>query len=133
MTSLVPVRILYVLAAAYDGLLGLGFIVAAPRLFEYAAIPPPNHWGYIHFPAGLLVIFALIFLAIARDPVGSRNLVIYGVLLKVCYVTTVVWYDLHGGIPVMWNYFAVADALFGMMFIWSFAPIRKAATARRAS
>ena len=133
MTSLFPVRVLFVMAAAYDGLLGLAFIVAGPQLYAYAAITPPNHWGYVHFPAGILVIFALMFLAIARRPVENRHLVIYGVLLKVCYATTVVWHEYHGGLPAMWKYFAAADMCFAALFLWSLSPIFKAATAQRRS
>jgi hypothetical protein len=134
MTSLLPVRVLYGIAAAYDGLLGLAFLVAAPQLYDYIGITPPNHWGYIHFAAGILVIFGVMFLAIARRPVDNRSLVTYGVLLKVCYVTTVVWHEAHGGVPPMWMYFAGADLVFGVLFLWSLGPIRSAAAAaRRAS
>jgi hypothetical protein len=43
MKSLLPVRILYAIAALYEGLRGLAFIVAAPQVFQLAAITPPNH------------------------------------------------------------------------------------------
>jgi hypothetical protein len=92
MRSLSPIRILYAIAAAYDGLLGLAFLAAGPRIFAHFQIPPPNHWGYVHFSAGILVIFGWMFLEIARRPLASRNLVPYGILLKLCYVATVVWY-----------------------------------------
>ena len=52
---------LFVIAAAYDGILGLAFLIAAPALFEWAGVTPPNHFGYVHFPAALLIIFALMF------------------------------------------------------------------------
>lgn len=119
MKSLVPVRILFAFASAYDGLLGLAFIVAAPRVFELAGITPPNHWGYVHFAAGTLVIFGWMFLQIARKPVENRHLVVYGVLLKICYVSTVLWHEIHGGVPVLWKWFAVFDFLFLVLFLWS--------------
>ena len=74
MKSLLPVRLLYAIAALYDGLLGLAFIVAAPQIFQLVAITPPNHWGYVHFAAGLLVIFGFMFLQIALRPVENRGL-----------------------------------------------------------
>ena len=43
-------RIFY-LAAGYDGLLGLIFVLAPYRLFSGAGIEPPNHIGYVQFPA----------------------------------------------------------------------------------
>ncbi|MEI6035601.1 MAG: hypothetical protein WCS65_15145 [Verrucomicrobiae bacterium] len=119
MKSLLPVRILYFLAAAYDGLLGLVFLAAAPGVFALVGIAPPNHWGYVHFAAGTLVIFAIMFLRIALKPIENRNLVDYGVLLKACYVLTVLWHEFHGGIPTVWKYFAVADLVFLALFLWS--------------
>ena len=127
MKSLTSVRIVYGLAAAYDGLLGLAFLVAGPQIFDLLHITPPNHWGYVHFSAGLLVIFGYMFLTIARQPVENRNLVIFGVLLKVCYVLTVVWHSYQGYVPPIWKYFAVADVIFAFLFLWSLKPLRLAA------
>lgn len=125
MKSLLPVRILFALAAAYDGLLGLAFLAAGPRLYSFFAITPPNHWGYVHFGAGVLVIFALMFAAVARRPLENRNLIPYGMLLKVCYIATVGWYWGHGDVPAMWKYFLGADAIFLVLFflsVWNLRP-----------
>ena len=124
MKSLLSIRILYVVASAYDGLLGLAFLVAAPRIFALAGITPPNHWGCVHFAAGMLVIFGCMFLRIALKPLENQNLVIYGVLLKACYVLTVLWHEFHGGVPMMWKYFAVADLVFLVLFLWSRSRLR---------
>jgi hypothetical protein len=105
--------------------------VAAPQVFRFAGITAPNHWGYVHFAAGLLAIFGCMFLMIARRPVQNRNLVIYGILLKLCYVATVGWHWSHGGIPDLWKYFAAADVVFGLLFIWSLGPLRTAAAATK--
>jgi hypothetical protein len=129
MKSLASIRIMYVIAALYDGLLGLAFIVAGPRLFELAKITPPNHWGYVHFAAGTLVIFGYMFLRIALRPIENRNLVVYGMLIKVCYVSTVTWYVFHGGVPAMWTWFAYADAAFFALFFWSLIRLEAAAAA----
>jgi len=129
MKTLLPVRLLYALAAAYDGLLGLAFLVAGPRIFAAVGITPPNHWGYVHFAAGVLVIFGYMFLSIALAPLANRNLVVYGILLKICYVSVVIWYWYAGGIPNMWKYFAAADTVFGVLFFWSLVALSAAAVA----
>ena len=129
MKSLLAIRALYGLAAAYDGLLGLLFLVAGPQVFDLVGITPPNHWGYVHFSAGLLVIFACMFVAIAWRPLENRNLILYGILLKFCYVGTVVWHSYQGSVPVMWKYFALADIVFALLFLWSLKPLTS--TARR--
>ena len=119
MKSKLSIQILYSAAAAYDGLLGLLFLAAGPRIYAHFQIMPPNHWGYVHFGAGILVIFGWMFLEIARRPMESRNLVPYGILLKICYVSTVAWYWVHGDIPAMWKWFALADTVFALLFAWS--------------
>lgn len=125
MKTLMPIRILYAIASAYDGILGLMFLVAGPKIFELAGITPPNHWGYVHFAAGILVIFGYMFLMIALRPVENCNLITYGILLKVCYVGTVGWHWYQGGVPAMWKYFAVADVAFAVLFFWSMVRVEE--------
>jgi len=124
MKSLSSIRTLFGIAAVYDGLLGLAFLAAGPGIYAHFQITPPNHWGYVHFAAGILVIFGWMFLEIARKPVESRNLVPYGILLKICYVATVAWYWVHGDVPAMWKWFAATDALFAILFVWSLRALK---------
>jgi hypothetical protein len=126
MKPLSLVRSLFWIACLYESLLGLAFIVAAPKIYTLTGITPPNHWGYLHFPAGVLVIFGFMFFQIARDPVENRGLVPYGILLKICYVATVAWHWYSGGIPDMWKWFALADAVFAILFFWAMVEIEKA-------
>ena len=79
----------FLLSGLFDGVLGVGFILAAPELFEWLGIPPLEHYGYIHFAAALLIVFALMFMVIARAPIANRNLIPYGMLLKVSYCSVV--------------------------------------------
>ena len=130
MKFLLPIRVLFSISSAYDGLLGLTFIFAGPAIFKLAGINPPNHWGYVHFAAGTLVVFSWMFLQIALRPVENRNLVIYGVLLKACYVATILWHEYHGGIPMLWEWFAVIDTVFLALFLWSRVRLNAVAAAR---
>lgn len=114
---------LFVVAAIYDGLLGAAFLFADGRLFEWFAVPPPNHPGYVHFPAALLIVFAIMFAAIARDPAGNRNLIPYGILLKVSYCGVVLFHWLTTGIPNMWKPFCIADLVFLVFFAWAWKTI----------
>ena len=121
------IRGLFAVAALYDGILGLGFLVAAPTLFAQFNVPAPNHWGYIHFPALLLIIFAAIFLAVARRPVENRALIPYGMMLKVAYCGTVFYHWATGGIPTAWKPFAFVDLVFLALFMWAYAALATAA------
>lgn len=114
------IRIVYYLAALYDGVLGLAFLLIPAKIFNWFNVTIPNHWGYVQFPALMLIIFALMFLAIAVKPYANRNLIPYGILLKVAYSGTVFSYWFTIGIPGMWKPFAVIDLIFALIFIWSY-------------
>lgn len=113
------VKVLFVIAAIYDGILGLLFLFAPGMAFEIFEVTPPNHFGYVQFPAVLLLIFAAMFYRIATDPVGNRFLMLYGVVLKAGYSGLVFYYMLTAGIPSMWVPWAWADLAFLVLFLWS--------------
>ena len=116
---------LFYIGAAYDAILGIAFLFFAARIFEWWKVTPPNHMGYVQFPGALLLVFALMFVVIARNPVGNRNLIPYGILLKVTYCAVVSWHWLLHGIPDMWKPFAVMDALLGILFLWAYVHLRR--------
>lgn len=114
---------LFVIAALYDGILGILFLLAPEYLFTVFGVTPANHPGYIQFAAALLIVFALMFTAVAVEPVRNRNLIPYGILLKISYSGIVFYYWATTGIPGMWKPFAIIDLLFMLAFIWAFRVI----------
>lgn len=81
---------------------------------------PPNHPGYVQFPALLLLVFAAMFLQVARDPVQNRGLIPYGMGLKAAYSGSVFWHQLTSGIPAMWVGWAWVDLVFLVLFVAAF-------------
>jgi hypothetical protein len=128
MKTLLPIRILFAIGAVYDGLLGLAFLVAPAALFRHFGVTPPNHFGYVQFPAAILMIFALMFAAVAREPVRNRNLIPFGMLLKVSYCGVVFSYWFSTGLPDIWKPFAVADLAFLILFGWALAKVKAASS-----
>lgn len=131
MKTPVFVRPLFVVAAVYDGLLGLAFLFASGPIYELCGVAPPNHFGYVHFPAALLVVFALMFAAVAARPSANRNLIPYGMLLKVSYCAVVLFHWLWSGIPFMWKPFCLFDFVFLVLFAWAFVVLRPDGTVQR--
>jgi len=121
------IRSLFVVAALYDGILGLAFLLRPEAVFTRFGVTPPNHFGYVQFPAALLIVFALLFLAIAQDAEANRNLIPFGILLKISYCGVVFAYWFTTGIPAMWKPFAIADLVFIVLFGWAYVslPSRK--------
>jgi hypothetical protein len=124
---------LFVLAALYDGCLGLAFLVAPGRLFELCQVTPPNHLGYVQFPAALLLIFGLMFADVARNPIGRRHLIVYGILLKVAYCGVAGFHWAATDIPGMWKPFVVIDLVMGVLFAWAYVALGKAQSDRAAA
>ena len=77
------IRPFFLLAAAYDGVLGIAFILAPASIFAMYGVEPPNHMAYVQCPALLLILFAIMFYRIAMDPVRNRDLILYGCGLKI--------------------------------------------------
>lgn len=111
------IKPLFVLAGLYDGILGLAFFFFTMPLYEVFGVTPPNHVGYVQFPALLLIIFAAMFFRIASDPVRYRDLIVYGIALKVSYSGLVFWHEVTAGIPSMWLPWAWVDLGFLFLFI----------------
>jgi len=126
MKSIQAIRALFVVGGLYDGVLGLAFLLAAPAIFDRFGVVQPNQPGYVQFSALLLLIFAWMFFAVASNPQANRNLILYGILLKLSYSGTVFYYWLTSGLPGMWKPFAVIDLIFAVLFAWAIAATRAA-------
>lgn len=118
------ISVLFWIAAIYDGLLGLAFLLFGMTIFATYNITPPNHIGYIQFPAALLIIFALMFASIAKRPATYRHLIPYGILLKVAYCSVVFGHWIAADLPWIWKPFAVCDTVFGVLFVLSFFKLK---------
>ncbi|TWU36537.1 hypothetical protein Q31b_48180 [Novipirellula aureliae] len=115
--SLPIVRLIFGVAAAYDFLIGLVFLLAGKALFDASGIPYPNHWGYIQFGSLMLITFGIMFFCIAVAPAGNRNLMPFGMLLKISYVGMVTYYWITTGCPFLFKPFAVIDLLMLVLFV----------------
>lgn len=127
MKSAMAVRVLFFFAGLYDAILGLAFALASPAIYTRCGVEPPNHFGYVRFPSLLIVIFALMFFAVAVRPQANRNLIPYGILLKLSYAATVIYYWIAAGLPNMWKPFAIVDLLFAAAFVWAYMGLRRMA------
>ncbi|MFP6884207.1 MAG: hypothetical protein VCA40_07220 [Roseibacillus sp.] len=131
MNSQKLIKPLYVVAAIYDAVLGIAFLFAGNSVFEQfmPEIEKPNHPGYIQFPAALLIVFALMYAAIARNPVRNRNLIPYGILLKVSYCSIILchWTTLTAS---TWKLFCIFDIIFLVLFVYTWRATGKSVGAQ---
>lgn len=115
----------FIIAALYDGILGILFLIIPMQIFNIAKITPPNHIGYVQFPAALLIVFSIMFFNIAKDPKANRNLILYGMLLKLSYCSVVFFHWIGGNIPFIWVLFGFFDLAFLIMFIAVYRMVRE--------
>ena len=125
MNKIRSISFLFIIAVIYDGLLGLMFIFAGSYAYQWCNITPPNHMGYVQFPAALLLIFAIMFMTIAGNPIKNRHLIPYGILLKISYCAVVFYHWFSTGVPYMWKPFAIFDLLFLILFLWAYVSLGK--------
>ena len=124
------VRPLFIVAGLYDGILGLAFLMVPLQIFAMYGVTPPNHLAYIQFPALLLIVFAMMFFRIAMDPVGRRELMLYGCGLKIAYCAVAFFHSITTGIPAMWMPWAWMDLAFLALFLLAWVQVGKAAPQR---
>jgi hypothetical protein len=113
-------RFLFAITGVYDFLIGLAFLFFGPQLFDSAGVPHPNHWGYVQFGSLMLIIFGTMFFAVAYNPVSNRNLIPYGMLLKLSYTGLVTYYWVTVDCPLLFKPFAIIDALMFVLFLLAY-------------
>jgi hypothetical protein len=114
-------RAVFRIAAIYEGLLGALLFFTPTWPFRQFNVAEPNHPAYIQFPGALLMIFAAMFVKIAREPAHYRHLIPYGIARKGAYCILAFWYWINPGIPGIWKTFAVIDLVMGALFVRAYS------------
>jgi hypothetical protein len=124
------IKVLFVVVAVYDAVLGIAFLAFPHRVFETFQVTPPNHMAYVQFPGLLLLLFAAMYATIATDPFKYRILIPFGAGLKIAYAGIVFVYNATSGIPSMWLPWAWIDLVFLLLFIFAWRGTRVTSAAR---
>jgi hypothetical protein len=111
------IKPLFIVAGVYDGALGIAFLFFGGQIFRMSGVTPPNHMGYIEFPALILLVFAAMFFQVASHPATNRALIPYGAGLKAAYCGVSFWNAINGGIPSLWMPWAWMDLIFLVLFL----------------
>ena len=118
------IRWMLVATGVYDAALGAAFLVAYPAIYARMGIPPPNHPGYVQFPAALVLLFGVAFLIAASAPSRHRDILAMGLFLKLSYAGVVLGHWFLGSIPALWTPFGWADLVFAVLFALALASVR---------
>lgn len=123
---------LFYVAATFDAVLGIAFLFLWRQVFQWFEVTPPNHAGYVQFPAMLLIVFGFLFLRIAREPSANRDLIPYGMGLKAAFSGVVFWNQMTGGVPSMWLPWAWVDLVFLGLFLAAYQSLARVGRVARA-
>lgn len=117
---------LFYFSSAYDFVLGAVFVSVGGWFFRVFGVDAPNHWGYVQFPALILITFGIMFFQIAENPKANRNLIPYGIMLKASYCAVVGFHlFVSQNLPDMWRPFGIADFLMLLGFLWSYMKLQE--------
>lgn len=111
------IKKLFVVAALYDFILGIVFLLGFRQIYSYCGVALPNHDGYVQFAAALVTIFGIGFGFVARAPERNRDIIKMGICLKLAYSGIVLGHWFFGSIPSVWMPFAWVDLVFLLVFV----------------
>jgi hypothetical protein len=119
------IKLAFGVSAVYDAAVALLFLLFGLSIYDSFGIERPNHDGYLQFPALLIMIFSAMYWRIATDPVRFRDLMPYGIGLKISFSAVVLYHWFFGNIPPMWMPFAWLDVAFTVIFLRAWTIVRK--------
>ena len=112
------IRIIFALAAAW------GFLAVIPGLFDEAGPRPEYYYGFL----GLALVFQLVFVIIALDPLRYRALVPIAILEKLAFFLRVTILYLQGQVAMGGVFFGgMVDGLWMLLFGLAWLRLRKVA------
>ena len=117
--ALARFRLLFLVAAVYDMLLGLAFFFLYQSLFDWVGMTLPPHPSYAQLPAVFVFVQGLSYGIVWWNPLRNRGLVWVGVVYKAGYSGLAAFYLLTDQIPAMFfAWFGLFDFLFLLGFAW---------------
>ncbi len=121
-------RGLFLIAGLYDFILGVGFLFFYKQIFYFTGMNLPENPAYLTFCAVLIMLFGILLFMIYYDLNNSRRMIIYSVLIKFGYVSTVLYYYFLVGkdyVDAPFLIFAGFDFIFAILFLESLKFVRK--------
>ncbi len=112
-------KYVFLIAGAY------GLLVTFPLYFMEQKIgtdfpPPINHPENYYAFIGVTVVWQVLFLVIAQDPLRYRTIMLLGFLEKMSLVPTFLILFPQGRFPMLWLPLMIIDLTFGLLFVISY-------------
>ena len=111
-------RAVFVIAALYDCVLGLGYFFLHGPIFQALEITPPDNLSYIHLTAAYVFVQGVGYWFVAFNMGRNVDLVKLGLIYKAIYIAIAVYYLAIGDLlSAAFAWFAVCDVIFLLLFV----------------
>ena len=108
----------FLLAALYDGVLGVAFFLFYRPIFDALGVDPPNHPSYVHLTAGFVAVQGLGYSFVWRNMLRNVDIVKLGAVYKFVYIAVAVSYLVSGQLlHNIFAWFAAFDVVFLVGFV----------------
>jgi hypothetical protein len=125
-------RLFFLIAALFDGILGLLFLFFWGPIFDALGVTRPESSSYVTLAAAFIAVQGLGYFLVWRDMVRNVGIVVIGVAYKLAYVVLSAYYALAGELlHNIFAWFGAADVIFLIGFIWFLAVVREGGTYSR--
>lgn len=109
---------LFLMAALYDGVLGVAFLLFYEPIFDALGVDPPDHASYVHLTAGYVAVQGLGYYFVWRNMLRNVDIVKVGAVYKFVYVAVAVYYLMSGELlHNIFAWFAAFDVAFLIGFV----------------
>ena len=110
-------RTLFVTAAVFNWLVGLGLLFDASLLFRLFGVTPlPTEFLFVQLFAWLVIVFGIGYYWVSRDPGSNISLIKLGMLGKASVVLVSLAAVVTGGISWQMMILASADLVYAILF-----------------
>jgi hypothetical protein len=117
-------RIFFLVAALYDMLLGVAFVVLGEQILGAIDMELPPHIAYIQLAAVFIFVQGFSYLLAFLDPLGNLGIVRVGIAYKAAYAGLALWYLAIGALP---SVFFIPWAIIDLGFLVGFVLFLRAA------
>jgi hypothetical protein len=131
-TTVSRFRLFFLIAALFDGILGLLFLFFWGPIFDELGVNRPENSSYVTLAAAFIAVQGLGYFLVWRDMVHNVGIVVIGVAYKLAYVVLSAYYVLAGELlHNIFAWFGAADVVFLIGFVWFLALVRDRGNDRR--
>lgn len=111
-------RTFFVVAALYDGILGLVFFALYGPIYRFFAIPLPENLTYLQMISAFVFVQGVGYWYVSRDVLRNVDLVKVGTIYKAVYILVSLAAFVNGQLPhTIFAWFAACDVLFLIGFV----------------